>query len=138
MTSEDYYEDRFLRMRIEDRYRWSALDDYYFNNTYAYNSYGNYNSWNSPWNSYWHGIVITTPIMAVFHIITRAGVIIKLHELYTPPSRALVFNPNSYNTRKCSTVSQGISVTVITNRYNNKNRNSNIIGRINPKSILQQ
>ena len=25
--TEDYYEDRFLRMRIEDRYRWSTLDD---------------------------------------------------------------------------------------------------------------
>ena len=32
-TDEDYYEDRFLRMRINDRYRWSALDDYYFYNT---------------------------------------------------------------------------------------------------------
>jgi hypothetical protein len=27
--SDDYYEDRYLRMKVSNRYRWSDLDDWY-------------------------------------------------------------------------------------------------------------
>jgi len=128
-ASEDYYEDRFLRMRIEDRYRWSALDDYYFNNTYAYNSYGNYYSLNSPWNSYWAWNCHYNPYYGGIPYYP-GGVIMKTPRTYIRPSRALVFNPNSYNisnTGSLSTGSKGLNSSY-NNRYNNKNRTSNTLG----------
>jgi uncharacterized membrane protein YgcG len=53
--SDQYYEDRYLRMRVANRGTWSALDDYYFNSPYGYNSfyYSDPFMWNSPWNNYW-------------------------------------------------------------------------------------
>src|SRR4051794_16806071 len=48
---EDYTsssEDAYLRMKIQDRYRWSALDDYdyWYSPNYAFNNYYGYNSFN--------------------------------------------------------------------------------------------
>ncbi len=53
--SDQYYEDRFLRMRVANRGTWSALDNYYFNSPYGYNAfmYSDPFMWNSPWNNYW-------------------------------------------------------------------------------------
>src|SRR6185369_604690 len=36
---ESYYEDRYLHMKASNPYLWSQLDDYYYNNPYAYNYY---------------------------------------------------------------------------------------------------
>ena len=50
--SDDYYDDRYLRMKVHNRVMWSELDDwYYYNNRYNY-SYYNYNCWNNPWSPY--------------------------------------------------------------------------------------
>lgn len=73
---DDYYsyDDRWLRMRVSNRYRWSAFDDYDWNdwryNTWSYNYYSPY-SWNNYWNSYyrwnsWYnpycaGIIVVNP-----------------------------------------------------------------------------
>jgi len=51
--TENYYEmqnDRYLRMRVADRNRWSYVDDYY-RNPYAYNYYSNHHYYN---NTYWN------------------------------------------------------------------------------------
>lgn len=83
--SEEYSnssDDRWLRMRVRDRYRWSAFDDYDWND-YRYSSwnmgaygyagynpfyYNNFNSyfnsyyaWNSYYNPYCPGIIIVNP-----------------------------------------------------------------------------
>jgi hypothetical protein len=127
--SDDYYEDRFLKMRLQDRYRWSALDDYYFYNTYAYNAYGNYYNWNSPWNSYWAWNNYYNPYCGGIPYYPGT-IIIKNPRTYTPPSRALVFNPASYNTGggNSPTGSRSFSNSYNSNngsRYNNSNRSSN-------------
>src|SRR5688572_12820145 len=55
----DYYsyDDRWLRMRVMNRYRWSAFDDYDWND-WRYNnwsaSYYNPYGWNNGWNNYWN------------------------------------------------------------------------------------
>lgn len=53
-NNNDYYnyeEERYLRMKVRNRQRWSYLDnDFYSYNPYAYNNFGYY--YNSPWNSY--------------------------------------------------------------------------------------
>ena len=53
-NGNDYYnyeEERYLRMKVRNRQRWSYLDnDFYSYNPYVYNYPGYY--YNSPWNSY--------------------------------------------------------------------------------------
>ena len=130
VQKEETYEDRFLRMRVEDRYRWSALDDYYFNNAYAYNSFGNYYSLSSPWNSYWAWNCHYNPYYGGIPYYPGGVIIMKNPKIYTPPSRALVFNPASYNvggSNSSSSVSKGLNSSYY-NRYNNSNKSSNSLG----------
>lgn len=54
---DEYYDDRYLRMKIRNRYRWNDLDDWYFTDRYSigYNYY--YGSFNNPynrWNYYYN------------------------------------------------------------------------------------
>ena len=53
-SNNDYYnyeEERYLRMKVRNRQRWSYLDnDFYSYNPYVYGNYNYY--YNSPWNSY--------------------------------------------------------------------------------------
>ena len=71
---EDYYDDRFLRMKVSNRYRWSELNDWY-NNDYRYSKYYGYNNgycwcnnswnahtyWNNYYNPYYNNYVIVNP-----------------------------------------------------------------------------
>ncbi len=67
-------EDQYLRMRVRNRARWSAFDDYdsysyRYNNwnmhnpySYSYNNYfNNYWSWNSWYNPYCPRVVVVSP-----------------------------------------------------------------------------
>jgi uncharacterized membrane protein YgcG len=81
---QDYYsyeDDRYLRMKVRDRYRWSYLDDYY-RDPYAYNYYGsNYYSsnyyyngylnprsyWNCYYNPYAPSVVVVNPKAPVYN-----------------------------------------------------------------------
>jgi hypothetical protein len=76
-SREEYYDDRYLRMRVADRQRWSELDDYYYyGNRYDYSYYNGYN-WNNPWspcsywnnhfNPYYHSYVIVSTQSPVFN-----------------------------------------------------------------------
>src|SRR5262245_49363202 len=39
-TRDEYYDDRYLRMRVSNRQMWSELDDYYYyGNRYDYSYY---------------------------------------------------------------------------------------------------
>src|SRR5882724_8778668 len=53
---EDYYTDRYTRMRVSNPQRWAELDDYYYGNRYDYSYYNNSFYWNNPWTpcSYWN------------------------------------------------------------------------------------
>jgi hypothetical protein len=131
--SDDYYEDRFLRMRIQDRYRWSALDDYYFYNTFAYSPYGYYNSWNNPWNNYYTWNNFYNPYYGGIPYYPGA-IIIKNPKTYTPPSRAVVFNPNSYGNN--SNVNRQVGGRSLNNSYNNTNIRYNNSNNNNNRSSL--
>jgi hypothetical protein len=57
--SDDYYDNRYLRMKVSNRYRWNDLNDWYSYDRYSlgynyhYGSYYNpYNSWNYYYNPY--------------------------------------------------------------------------------------
>ena len=77
-SREEYYDDRYLRMRVNNRQRWSELDDYYYyGNRYDYSYYNNSYYWNNPWspcsywnnhyNPYYQSYVIVTPKSPVFN-----------------------------------------------------------------------
>src|SRR5688572_7108423 len=62
---DEYYDDRYLRMKVHNRNRWSDLNDWYYYDRYSYShnyyygSYNNpYNSWNYYYNPYCHNNVI--------------------------------------------------------------------------------
>lgn len=119
--SDEYYEDRYLRMRVQNRYQWSALDDYYFNNPYAYNYYGSYYnsySWSSPYNSYWMWNNYYNPYCGSVIIIKNPG------RYYVPPARPIAFNLNSYtNSANRTAARRNLNSNYSTNgsRYNNNN-----------------
>ncbi|MBS1760639.1 MAG: hypothetical protein JST23_11005 [Bacteroidetes bacterium] len=66
-NNDDYYSDRYLRMKVADRTRWSDLDDWYYNDyRYRryypyYNDWNAYSYWNSYYNPYYNNYVIVNP-----------------------------------------------------------------------------
>lgn len=130
--SDDYYEDRYLRMRVQNRYRWSVLDDYYFNSPYAYNYYGSYYSghnWYSPYNSYWSWNNYYNPYYTGVVIIKNPG------KTYTPPSRPIAFNATSYNYNNTNSNKPYNRVSNSSNsnsgpRYNNSNSFGNTMRKV--------
>jgi hypothetical protein len=55
-SDDQYYDDRYLRMKVHNRVMWSDLDDYYYYNPrYSYSYYNSLN-WNNPWTpfTYWN------------------------------------------------------------------------------------
>ncbi len=58
-NDDEYYDDRYLRMKVHNRTRWNDLDDWYdyerygIRGNYYYGTYNNpYNSWNYYYNPY--------------------------------------------------------------------------------------
>jgi hypothetical protein len=118
--SDQYYEDRYLRMRVQNRYQWSVLDDYYFNSPYAYNYYGSYSNWYNPFNSYWTWNTYYNPYCYGSVIIKNPG----YYHYRVPPSKPVAFNLNSYtNSGNRSTAGRSI-FNNNNSRYNNSNSNS--------------
>lgn len=67
---DEYYDDRYLRMKVQNRSRWDDLNDWYFYDRYSYThnyywgTYNNpYNSWNYYYNPYCHNsnVIIVNP-----------------------------------------------------------------------------
>lgn len=122
--SDEYYDDRYLRMKVRNRYRWSDLDDWYYYggryNTYTYFPHvGFYNNpwtpssyWNCTYNPYYSGVVIVTPKSPTY-------------------SKPRTFNLNTYNnnalTNKTYSNPKSISsgYTAPRTTYSNSNNTSN-------------
>jgi hypothetical protein len=90
-NDEQYYDDRYLRMKVHNRTRWSELDDwYYYGNRYNYTSYNcacvcenpwtPYSYWNNHYNPYYSNHVIINPKSITY-------------------SKPRTFNLNAYNTQ---------------------------------------
>lgn len=86
-SDNEYYDDRYLRMKVSNRYRWSDFNDWYSYEkygsgyNYAYGDYYNpYNSWNYYYNPYCFNTVIINS------------------KNTTAYNRPRTFNLNTYNT----------------------------------------
>ena len=73
---DEYYDDRYLRMKVHNRVMWNDLSDWYYYDRYSFAYNYNYGSWNNPYNSwnyyynpychqyynpYYYSVVITHP-----------------------------------------------------------------------------
>ncbi len=120
---DNYYDDRYLRMKVQNRTRWDYLDDWYaydrygFRYNYYYGSYYNpYTSWNYYYNPYnrYNNVIIYNPKQTR----TVANV---------PKPRN--FNLASYTNTNYNNANNGVRMNSlkpgVVNRpvYNNKNSN---------------
>jgi hypothetical protein len=118
----DYYDDRYLRMKVHNRVMWSDLDDYYFYNPrYSYSYYNSLN-WNNPWSPYTYWNQYYNPYCS--HEVVYSG--------YTKASynHPRVFNLNTYNSSQLTNSNYtNPKGSIFNNNYgNNNNRPIRIIG----------
>jgi hypothetical protein len=96
---EAYRDDRYLRMKIQDRRYTSLYDDYYSYNPYYYHYYNGRLLYNSPWSSYNYWNCYYNPYNS--HVITGVVVAgVPNSPVYNKP-RAFdlsVYNPEPVNT----------------------------------------
>jgi hypothetical protein len=123
---EYYYDDRYIRMKVQNRTRWSELDDWYYFDRYRY-SYYNSSYWGNPWspNVYWNNY---------YNPYCHNYIILNPKSNYSA-SRPRTFNLNTYNNNLLS--NKGYTTTTGTNikttnvkintgsgSYNNSGNNS--------------
>jgi len=132
---DEYYDDRYLRMKVQNRSQWSSLDDWYAYDRYGYRAnyyygtyYNPYTSWNYHYNPYCQNNVIA------------------YHPGYTGQpsvaqnvSRPRPFNLASYtgttynnanNSVKMNSYKTGMARPVYNNRNSNNNSFSNTLKQI--------
>ncbi len=129
-SDEYYYDDRYLRMKVSNRSRWSELNDwYYFGDRYRYSYYNN-NIWNNPWNpnTYWNNY---------YNPYFNNYIVVNSKANYTV-NRPRTFNLNTYNNNQItnrnytSTNTGTYSNPKIntSNNSSNSNRSSNSRGSV--------
>lgn len=123
--ANDYYsyDDRWLRMRVSNRYRWSAFDDYDWNdwryNSWSYSYYNPY-GWNNYWNSYYRWNSWYNPYCSGYIIVnpkTNPTVYTKVRN----------FSLNSYtntNYNNSNAVRSAKGMRLSPGGYNNTNRST--------------
>ncbi len=133
-SREEYYDDRYLRMRVGNRLRWSELDDYYYyGNRYDYSYYNDY-YWNNPWtpctywnshyNPYYTSYVVVTPKSPVFNHPRNVNLNTYNNNMltssnYTNPSHPTFSGPRVFGSSANTGYNGGY-----TNSNNNNNNNS--------------
>ena len=87
---DEYYDDRYLRMKVRNRYRWSDLDEWYYHgNRYSNVYYHNY--WN-PWTPYTYWNYAYNPYYS------HCGNVGVINPVKTQTyNRPRYFNLNTYN-----------------------------------------
>jgi hypothetical protein len=133
---EEYYDDRYLRMKVHNRTRWNELNDWYYYDKYSYvysyyyGSHNNpYNSWNYYYNPYCcchYSVSPQNPKVPIVPPVIRRNF-----------SLAGYTNPNNNNTNQTGTYKPTVRSTKPV--YNNNNRSlsekvKNIVDRDNGTS----
>jgi uncharacterized membrane protein YgcG len=129
----DYYspDDRWLRMRVMNRSRWSAFDDYdwndwryntwsyNYNSPYGWNNYWNsYYSWNSWYNPYCGGIIVVNPK-------TNPTVYTKVRNFSLNS-----YTNTNYNTANNTTRAKGLRMSANPGYNNSNSRLGNSIRKV--------
>ena len=125
---DEYYDDRYLRMKVQNRTQWGYLDDWYAYDRYGYRAnfyygsyYNPYTSWNYYYNPYCRNNVIAYYPGQTGH----PGIVNVAQNVPKPRNFNLLsytntnFN-NGNNNSKMNSYKSGISSPV----YNNRNSNN--------------
>ena len=150
---DEYYDDRYLRMKVQNRSRWSELNDWYYYDRYSYShnyyygTYNNpYNSWNYYYNPYCHNnVVVVNPKGAVSqntyvkprnfslsgytnNTYNNSNIITATSKTPRPGISRPVFNNANTTTNSGKKNSSSLSNTIrqiVTGNNNNNNDNNN-------------
>jgi len=123
---EQYYDDRYLRMKVHNPSQWSTLDDWYSYDRYGYrvNSYygtyyNPYTSWNYYYNPYCHNNVIA------YHT-GHPGQTSVAQNVPKPRNFNLASytNTNNYNNVNSSIKMNSYKLGMVRPVYNNRNSNN--------------
>jgi len=131
-NDDEYYDDRYLRMKVQNRTRWNEFNDWYSYDRYAYRynySYGNY--WNpyTSWNYYYNPYCTNTVLIVNPKIPSTQN-------NYSKPRNFNLntYTNNNYNTANNTSIIKGAPSTktrTISNPvYNNRNNNSGLSNTI--------
>ncbi len=118
-SNDEYYDDRYLRMKVKNRYRWSDMDDsYYYNRRYSYSSY-NCCCFGNPWTpySYWNNYY--NPYSQKYSVVSPATT-----ATYNKPR---TFNLNAYNSNALT--NNNYTNQKYSSPGNNSNNNTNAAPR---------
>jgi uncharacterized membrane protein YgcG len=131
-SDEEYYDDRYLRMKVHNRTRWSELDEWYsYGNRYNYSSFPHIGIYNNPWTpfTYWNNYY--NPYCHSCCVIVNP----KSSVAYNKPR---TFNLNTYNNNSLTNQSytNPKPVRVTSNTYTTP-RNSNSHNNPNAGNILR-
>jgi hypothetical protein len=141
------YDDRWLRMRVSNRYRWSSFDDYDWNDwryssfansafsysPYYFNNYwNNYYTWNSYYNPYCSKIIVLNPSVnqPVYSKVRNFSLGAYTNTNYNSSNRPLgktstrYISPSSYNNSNNSTRTNNSLGSSIRKVFSNGNSNS--------------
>ncbi|HET9746299.1 MAG TPA: hypothetical protein VFP97_11340 [Chitinophagaceae bacterium] len=100
---DDYYDDRYLRMKVHNRTRWTYLDDWYAYDRYGYRAnyyYGSYYNPYTSWN-YYHNPYCRNNVI-IYHPGTSVA------QQNNPKPRT--FNIASYTDTKYNTANNNINI----------------------------
>src|SRR3954471_3876799 len=139
---EDYTssnEDAYLRMKIQDRYRWSALDDYdyWYSPSYAFNNYYGYNSFNPFLSNSWCLSFYYSPFAAIqpygwFSSYYPTYGYYAPYSGYYGHSYGYGYSPVFITQTTKNNVHHPLLGGYVNNNYNNTNSRSRTLGRYIP------
>jgi len=121
--SDEAYDDRYLRMKVRNRYRWNTLNDWYYYDRYSYGYNYYYGSYNNPYNAwnYYYNLYCCCHSNNMNMYSNPKVAFIK------PEAKPHNFNLGGYTNNTYSNTNSGTgSKRVYTNtNTNNNNNNSN-------------
>jgi len=122
---DEYYDDRYLRMKVQNRSQWSSLDDWYAYDRYGYrmNSYygtyyNPYTSWNYHYNPYCRNNVIA------YHPGYQGQTSVAQNVSRPRPFNLASYTGTTYNNANNSVKMNSYKTGMVRPVYNNKNSNN--------------
>ena len=129
-NDDEYYDDRYLRMKVQNRSRWDILNDWYSYDRYGYRynnyGYGYNNYYGSYWNPYTSWNYYYNPYSPNTVIVVNPKVPSTLNNNVRPRNFNLSsYTNNNYNNANNKVVNGNPKPGVVSRPvYNNSNRGS--------------
>jgi hypothetical protein len=120
---DDYYDDRYLRMKVQNRTRWNYLDDWYSYDRYGYRYNSYYGSYYNPYTSwnYYHNPYCRNNV--IIYNPKQSSVVVNV-----PKPRN--FNLTSYTNTAYNNANSNVKMNGSKPVYNNSNSNKSFSTKI--------